>query len=441
MYLKRKIDLEIVEWGKETHRKPLLLRGARQVGKSYSVREYAKHFKYFIEVNFEENKEVHKFFKDNLSPDIICSNLSVYYNIPIIAGETLLFFDEIQSCIPAISSLRFFYEKFPELHLIAAGSLLEFALAEIPSFGVGRIRTLFVYPFSFEEFLMAKGENILLNAKKNASETNPLPEPIHNKLNNYLKQFFILGGMPEVISNYISNSDLIKCTSALNDLLVTYESDFAKYKNSVPSSRILEVFKSVVEQIGSKFVYTKASSENKIRNVKDALNLLIMAGLVIPVTHTSANGIPLGAEPDYKKRKMLFFDTGLFLRLLGLDIKKILFEDDFELINKGHLAELFTGLELLKAYSGYSRNELYYWKRENKSSNAEVDYLVQKNDKIIPLEVKSSKKGSMKSLNLLMEEKKMNLGVRFSLENYSSYNKIKVYPLYAIPEFIDRDFT
>jgi len=439
MYLNRKIDIELTLWGNKPQRKPLLLRGARQVGKSSSVREYAKNFKYFIEVNFEEHKEVHNIFKLNLSPHEICNNLSAYYNVPVIPGESLIFFDEIQSCIPAISSLRFFYEKYSELHLIAAGSLLEFALSEIPSFGVGRIRTMFVYPFSFEEFLMAKGEKILLNAKKNASEEHPLPEPIHNKLNNLLKQFLILGGMPEVIASYIKNSDLIKCISILDDLLLTYESDFAKYKNLVPSSRILEVFNSVAEQVGNKFIYTKASAESKIRNVKDALDLLIMAGLVIPVTHTAANGIPLGAELDFKKRKMLLFDTGLFLRLLGLDIKQILFGDDFNLINKGHITELFAGLELLKAYPGYSRKDLYYWKRENKSSNAEVDYLVQKNDKIVPIEVKSSKQGSMKSIYILIEEKNINIGVRFSLENYSSYKKIKVFPLYAIPEFIERD--
>lgn len=157
MYLLRSIDTELATWRKEKEGKPLLIRGARQVGKSTAVRELAKQFDHFLEVNFEEQKQGHKIFEEDLNPKELCENLSILYNVPIIPGRTLLFFDEIQACIPAISSLRFFYEKYPELHVIAAGSLLEFALAEIPSFGVGRIRSMFVYPLSFEEYLTGIG--------------------------------------------------------------------------------------------------------------------------------------------------------------------------------------------------------------------------------------------------------------------------------------------
>jgi len=201
MYLPRKIDHELSLWRKEKEGKPLLIRGARQVGKSTAIRELAKQFDNYLEVNFEEQRRVHSLFEGDLNPEELCENLSILYNVSIIPGKTLLFFDEIQACIPAISSLRFFYEKYPELHVIAAGSLLEFALAEIPSFGVGRIRSLFVYPLSFDEYLTGISELQLLAAKKKATFQRPLAEPIHQKLLNHVKRFLILGGMPEVVAS------------------------------------------------------------------------------------------------------------------------------------------------------------------------------------------------------------------------------------------------
>src|SRR5574344_1603434 len=169
MYLKRIIDSELLDWSKSANRKPLLVRGARQVGKSSAIKALSTNFDYFVEVNFEEQKQVQTLFYGDLDPKTLCENLSVLYNTPIIPDKTLLFFDEIQACVPALSSLRFFYEKMPELHVIAAGSLLEFALSEIPSFGVCRIRSIFMYPFSFDEFLLANNETRLFEAKQKAS--------------------------------------------------------------------------------------------------------------------------------------------------------------------------------------------------------------------------------------------------------------------------------
>jgi len=439
MYLARKIDRDLLEWSKESQRKPLLLRGARQVGKSTSVRELAKNFEYFLEVNFEEQKRVHSLFEGDLSPRELCDNLSVMYNTPVIAGKTLLFFDEIQACIPAISSLRFFYEKLPDLHVIAAGSLLEFALSELPSFGVGRVRTLFIYPCSFDEYLHACGEKLLLKAKQNASPEYPLQEAVHRKLLNYLKHFLVLGGMPELISHYVQGENLQSCQRVLDDLIISLKADFTKYKKRVPALRLSEVFDSVVRQTGGKFVYSKAATEANHKQIKEAIELLIMAGLIIPVTHSSSNGIPLGAECDHKKRKMLIFDTGIFQRLLGLDITEILFENNFEMINKGCIAELYVGLELLKSSSCYQQQSLYYWQREALNSNAEVDYVIQKQQEIIPIEVKSGKKGSMQSLYLFLKEKKRPYGIRFSLENYSTYNQVRVFPLYAVSDYMTQE--
>ncbi|HMG11043.1 MAG TPA: AAA family ATPase [Mucilaginibacter sp.] len=397
MYLPRKIDQELSLWRKEKEGKPLLIRGARQVGKSTAIRELAKQFDHYLEVNFEEQRRVHGLFEGDLNPKELCENLSILYNVPIVPGKTLLFFDEIQACIPAISSLRFFYEKYPELHVIAAGSLLEFALAEIPSFGVGRIRSLFVYPLSFDEYLEGIGEHGLLTVKMKAGLQKPLAEPIHQKLLGHVKRFLILGGMPEVIASYVKHSDINRCGQVLDDLITSLKADFAKYKKQVPFLRIAEVFDSVVQQAGGKFIYTKAATEANHKQIRVAVDLLITAGLVFPVTHTAANGLPLGAEANPKKRKMLLLDTGIFQRLLGLQIAEILFEDDFDTMNKGAIAEQYVGLELLKSASCYRQESLYFWHREAKSSNAEVDYVIQQQENIVPIEVKSGKKGSMQS--------------------------------------------
>jgi len=358
--------------------------------------------------------------------------LSVLYNTPIIAGETLLFFDEIQSCLPAISSLRFFYEQYPELHVIAAGSLLEFAFSELPSFGVGRVSSMFLYPFSFGEFLNAAEADLLRKAIIAASPEEPLSAPIHDKALELYKRFMILGGMPKVISSYFNGGDLLTCQRVLDDLISAYEDDFAKYKNRVSPSLIRMVFKSVVEQNGQKFVYSKVLPDLSHLLVKKALELLTMAGLIIPITHSSANGVPLGAEINPKLRKFIVFDSGIFQRLLGLKLSEVLLRDDFESINKGAIAELSVGLELIKSASCYQRQTLYYWHREAKSSNAEVDYLIQRNVSILPIEVKAGTKGSMQSLYIFMDAKKIEKGIRVSQENFSKYQNVEVYPLYAV---------
>jgi predicted AAA+ superfamily ATPase len=317
---------------------------------------------------------------------------------------------------------------------VAAGSLLEFALGEIPSFGVGRIRSLFVYPLSFDEYLKGMGESSLLKAKSKATLEKPLAGPIHKKLLNHVKRFMILGGMPEVVSSYVQNRDLNRCGRILDDLITSLKADFAKYKKHVPFLRISEVFDSVLRQSGGKFVYVKAATEANHKQIKEAGDLLIMAGLVIPVTHTAANGLPLGAEVNPRQQKMLPLDTGIFQRLLGLNITDVLFEDDFDVINKRAIAEQFVGLELLKYASCYRQQNLFFWRREARNSNAEIDYIIQQNENIIPVEVKSGRKGSMQSMFLFLEEKKAPFGIRLSLENFGTYQNIRVMPIYAIAE-------
>jgi predicted AAA+ superfamily ATPase len=432
MYFKRTIDQELLQWRNSTARKPLILRGARQVGKSSAVRNLGKQFDFFIEINFDEQSEFRMLFEKSDSVSEIVLQLSVLTNTPIKEGKTLLFLDEIQASIPAISMLRYFYEKIPNLHVIAAGSLLEFALAELPSFGVGRVRSIFVYPFSFEEFLMALNENQLLDALRNANPKNHLPIAVHNKLISFFKKFLVIGGMPEAVHVFFAGGDLLEVGRVLDDLVISIQADFSKYKNRVPSDRIKTVFESVVQQTGFKFQYASGNTGLSNIQTKQVLDLLEMAGLIYTVTHTAGNGIPLGADINEKKRKFLIFDTGIFQRILGLDIGSLLISDEFNLINKGNLAELHVGLEMLKSGSSYRKQDLYYWQREAKNSQAEVDYIIQQQEQIIPIEVKAGTKGSMQSMFLFLEEKKCQFGIRLAIENFSAYDKVKVFPLYAV---------
>jgi predicted AAA+ superfamily ATPase len=432
MYIPRNIDIELINWKSDEKKKPLLIRGARQIGKTSAIRNLGKQFTHFVEVNFDENPEFSHLFDKSLSPDDICQQIAVIKNIPIIENETLLFLDEIQASPKAIGVLRYFYEKKPNLHVIAAGSLLEFTLSEIPSFGVGRIRSVFMYPFSFEEFLVALGENSLLESITSASPSNPLPSLIHQKTIGIVKKFLVIGGMPEAITTYIEKKDFLAVQKVLDDLIVSYQTDFSKYKQKVPSLRIQEVFRAVVQQMGNKFTYSYSNSTLTSNQIREALELLQMSGLVYSITHSSCNGIPIGAEINAKKRKFILLDTGIYQRMLGLDLTSIFIENDTEFINKGTIAELFVGLELIKNSPENIISALYYWHRESKSSNAEVDFVIQQGTAIVPIEVKSGTKGAMQSMYKFLEEKKSNFGIRTSLENFGIVETIRIIPIYAI---------
>ncbi len=434
MYHRRLIDKYLFSWKSDPYRKPLLLRGARQVGKSSAIRNLSQDFEDYVEINFEQSPQYIPLFSGELSPAYLLERLSVTAGRQIVPGKTLLFFDEIQACPAAISSLRFFYEQMPGLHLVAAGSLLEFALQTLPSYGVGRIKSYYMFPFSFDEFLLSLNEDLLLAEKQNARAEKPLPQFLHERLLQYLSVFMVTGGMPEAVARYAATKQLLSVQGVLDDLMAALRSDFAKYKKAIPSLRLQEVFNSVVQQAGGKFVYSKAGTQIKDYQAKEAVELLILAGWVVPVTHSDANGIPIGAEANPKKRKMMLLDTGIFQRILGLDFTVLYSQPDFPMVNKGLLAEQFWGLEYIKYQSPEAYPDLYYWQREGKS-NAEVDFLAQKNGAIYPIEIKSSGKGQMQSLRVFLSEKKQTHGYRFSIENFAEYQDIKVLPLYAVSNF------
>jgi uncharacterized protein len=432
MYIERKIDIELLDWKDASSKKPLLIRGARQVGKSTAIKNLSKHFDYFIEINFDEQQLYQNLFANTSDVHDLLEQLAIITQTEIIEGRTLVFLDEIQACLPAISMLRYFYERKPNLHVIAAGSLLEFALAELPSFGVGRVRSLFMYPFSFIEFLGALNEKPLIRMIEQSNSDKPINPIFHEKLKIYLKKFLIIGGMPEAVQTYVAKGDLLEVQRILDDLIIALQADFVKYKKQIAPTSIKSVFESIVKQVGTKYKYSNEFTTLTNPVIKQVIDLLEMAGLVYPVTHSSSNGIPLGAETNLKKTKFLIFDTGIYQRILGLDVASLLLKGDFEVINKGNIAELFVGLELIKSNSCYEKTALHYWHREAKNSQAEVDYVIQIQDTIVPIEVKAGTKGAMQSMYMFMDEKKSKFGIRFSLENFAEYDKVKVFPLYAV---------
>ena len=435
--MKRLIDTELEIWAAEKEPKPLLLRRGRQVGKTYAVRKLGKRFKHFAELNFDENPEIATFFDGALSAGPIVEKLAAYTHTPIIPGKTLLFLDESQACPRSLAALRYFREQLPSLHVIAAGSLLEFALEEIPSLGVGRLTSRFMYPMTFTEFLWGIGEAALVDMMNAADFTHPIDEPFHRRLNSLLRTYMTIGGMPEIVAKYVENRDLLSAMNMLDDLLLVFHDDFAKYRKRVPLSRLAETFRSVAMQSGGKFVAAHVSRETKSTAIRDALELLVKAGLVLKTFHSSANGIPLGSEINETAFKALLADTGLHQRLLGLDLKELVSIDDAAFANKGSLAEVYSALQIASHSSMRHRSELYYWHRDAPNATAEVDFVMQHGNGVLPVEVKAGLRGSMKSLRLFMAEKHIDIGVRVSLENFATLPDVRIIPLYAIHRIVD----
>ena len=450
MYCKRLIDNYLSEWASRDTHKPVLLRGARQVGKSTAVKELSKKFDSFVEINFEKQPKYKILFDDDLDVKRIVPQISAIYGTSIKPGQTLLFLDEIQECPRAIMALRFFKEDMPELHVIAAGSLLEFALKELPTFGVGRIHSMFMYPMTFDEFLEANGQQLLIETRNEASIDNPLPEPIHNKLVDFLRTYMLVGGMPEAVKTWVEYHDYIRCQEVQDDIVVTYEDDFPKYKKNVDPTLLRRTLRSVAVQAGKKFVYTKVGLDYKTAEVKKAVELLTLAGILHPVTHTDANGLPLGSEEDKSYQKMLLLDTGLLLRLLNMSLgdvseltTQILTASATDLANKGPMAEMVVGLEMLHNMSPNIRHELYYWVRHAKNSQAEIDYIATYLQMVVPIEVKADTQGGMKSLWAFMRDKRLHYAIRCSMENFGKFDyvdnqannevrHVRICPMYAI---------
>lgn len=430
--MKRDRLQDLQQWRYDSQRKPLLIRGCRQVGKSWIVREFGKQFITFIEINFEKNKSIHQIFSGDLNIDTILEKLAIYTNTKIIPGETLIFFDEIQVCEGALQALRYFKEDKPEIHIIAAGSLLDFALNKL-GIAVGRFQFLYLYPLSFAEYLTA----LNLTHLREFLFKQENDEIIAQQLLDHLKNYMWLGGMPAVIDAWISAQDPAICQQIQDEIIESYQIDFHKYAKQHEIPYVTKVFEMIPLLLSKKFIYSHVDEHLRIDVIKNALQLLETAGIAIYCHHTSAQRPPLGAMQNDKKFKVFYFDIGIAQRLLGLDIKQWLL-NPLQLANQGEIAEQFVAQELLAYSDCHKQAKLYYWHREAKSSNAEIDFVILKGGEIVPIEVKSSQTGAMKSMHLFLESHpNSSYGVKISTGGFAHYDTIVEIPLYALEAWLD----
>ena len=434
--MKRDLYKNLCDWKDEQGRRPLVLRGARQTGKTFLVNEFGKNeFASFVSLNFERNPEYKDIFITNVPKEIL-ERIVLFTGKKVEEGKTLLFFDEIQECPAAIMCLRYFYEEMPEIHIIGAGSLLEFTLhSEKFRMPVGRVQYLFLYPLSFGEFIDAIGESSLRSHLYNFSNIADLPGSLHNKLNEYIRKYFLLGGMPAVVNEYINTGDILKCNKIQRAIIDTYIDDFGKYSSKIKHRYLRKIMEAVPSMVGQKFVYARVDDSIKSRELKEAFELLEMAGVVYRVKRTSGDGVPLEANVKENFYKALFLDIGLMHSIIGI------YEDtakgtDFNSIFRGSVTEQFTGQELIAYQNPITRPMLYYWTREAKNSNAEIDYLIQKGSEIIPIEVKSGSTGRLKSLTMFLEIFKISIGYKISQATFQSELPVNSLPFYAIESFI-----
>jgi hypothetical protein len=303
----------------------------------------------------------------------------------------------------------------PGLPVIAAGSLLEFVLAEHSfSMPVGRINYMYLEPLSFEEFLQALNKELLVHYLEKFEWGTTIPEEIHNQLITLFKEYLIIGGMPQAVNIWVNKRSLKEVGQAHQDLLATYRQDFSKYSGQINIQRLDEVMMAVPLYLGKKFVYSKVNPSVQTPSIKQALNLLFKARVCHRVAGSAANGLPLAAEIQAKYLKVIFLDVGLYSAMLELSLDQLISTEEIELVNSGGIAEQIVGQELRTINQFFSEPTLYYWHREEKGSNAEVDYLIQHRNQVIPIEVKAGSTGKLKSLHLFMSLKKLSMAVRIN---------------------------
>jgi uncharacterized protein len=439
--VKRCIDAQLQDWSQQSGFKPLLLRGARQVGKTYAVRELGKQFDTFIEINLEVNPKARDLFTADLYPQRIIQEIAYLTKQEVIPGKTLLFFDEVQAESKAILALRYFYEMMPKLHVIAAGSLLDFAIESV-GIPVGRVEFLYMYPLSFLEFLHAAGESILLKAILQQPVDQPISTIAHDRLLQLLKEYFAIGGMPEVVYTWAQEKNAAKCFKIQQTLIAAYRQDFTKYAKQHQIKYLDMLLDNIPLQLGKKFKYSAIPGELRKRELVPCIDLLATAGVIHKVYDTAAQGLPLGAQIDPDAFKIVFLDIALAQAVLGLDITEWLLSAEQPWINKGEIVEAFVGQELLAYSQPMHKQQLYYWLRDERTAQAEVDYVTTIKQAIIPIEVKGGLGSTLKSMHIFLEKHHASpFGIRFSTQNYSVYATIHSYPLYAVSTAIKSELV
>ncbi len=394
--MKRLIEQELVQWKNAARRKPLVLRGARQVGKTWLVEQVlAKDFEGFVKIDLEKRRDLHPVFGENLEPRRILNLLELAMG-KIVPGKTLLFLDEIQACPRAIMALRYFYEELPELHIVAAGSLLEFAFAEI-SVPVGRLHYLHVHPLTFYEYLVALGKEPM--AEQICKAPSATSQAAHEQILGEVKNYFFVGGMPECVKTWRDTSSLRTVAEVQTEIIDSYRDDFAKYTPRADPRCLDAVLLSVAKCVGEQLKYTRLNEAHTGPTNHKAFDLLNKARIIHKISACNPSGLPLGATANPQKFKAAFLDIGLMQRLCQVPVDMEIRQQELLEIYRGKLAEQFVAQEMLAAGS----DTLYYWSREKQSSNAEVDYLVVRNGKIYPVEVKSGSAGALRSLHLMLQ--------------------------------------
>jgi len=408
-------------WLHNKNRKPLIIRGARQVGKSTLVELFAKEQnRNLCNVNLERYPELSAVFSGK-DPGQILQEIEFLPNQSGISGDTLLFFDEIQAVPEAIPALRYFYEDMPDFPVVSAGSLLEFALADHTfSMPVGRIQYLHMGPMTFSEFLLATGEDKLHNFIHQYEVGQEIGEVAHQRLLQLLRSYYFVGGMPEAVAVFGETRSYRAVSEIHNSIIETYRDDFPKYAGSRNLSRMQNVFNFAARNVGVKVKYSNISSRDQSVTIRKDIELLTMARVIGKVVHSNCSGLPLQAENKERVYKLLFLDIGLMNAICGLDWRNLSQMDEKKVINQGAIAEQFVGQHLQAMMADKPNRELNYWLREGKSSNAELDYVVSLGGRITPIEVKSGATGTLKSLHQFMGTKKTDLAVRFDANLPSS---------------------
>jgi uncharacterized protein len=415
--MERKALRHLLDWKARPGRKPLVLRGARQVGKSYLARLLAERaFDGLVEINLEQEPGLAELFASK-DPARILPRLELAKGQAIVPGRTLLFLDEIQAAPQLLATLRYFHEQAPELHVIAAGSLLDFVLADHAfSMPVGRIEYLHLGPMDFEEALLATGQERLVAYLEAFDTSEGIPGPIHEQLLMHLRRYVVSGGMPEVVRTLADTGSHRDAEIVKRSILATFKDDFAKYRGQVDADRVRKVFERLPLLVGQKMKWVNVDREARSRDLSKAYRLLEQARVAYGVHHSSCNAVPLGAEVNDKVFKPLFLDVGLLVSECGLSLMDVEAVPELTLVNEGALAEQLIGQHLLYLREPYEEPRLHYWTREQRGAAAELDYVLSEGPLIYPVEVKAGKTGRLRSLHVFMAEKGRGFGLRFNSE-------------------------
>ena len=414
---------ELIKWKTDAERKPMILRGARQVGKTWLMKEFGrKNYKSYVYFNFDEEDELKSFFESNKNPTRIIELLSMVAGEKILPEDTLIIFDEVQECPAALNALKYFKEKANEYHVIAAGSLLGTLLAQPKSYPVGMVNLLDIAPLTFDEFLEATDEP-LFEFYQSITKEQQIEDIFHNRLMEAYNNYLIIGGMPECVSSWVKYKDPNKISQIQNELIQIYENDFSKHNGKVNSGRILMVFRSIVTQLAKsneKFMYGAVREGARARDFEEAIEWLVSAGMLNRVYNVSKLEHPLSAFEKLDQFKLFVFDTGLLKHMAGIDNSAILLKADYQF--KGPLTENYVLQQLCGQYDIAPR---YYSER-----SGEIDFVVQYGTTIIPVEAKGGEDKSAPTFKRYISEHQPEYAVRFSKRGYRKDGYITNMPLY-----------